>query len=71
MTREQSKKKLSPAMGKKNKNKKGKGAEKTAQKTEKKAEKKTKKLVKEQGEVMFLFLKPLEFACFNMLTPSK
>ena len=40
-------------MGKKKKDRKGKGAEKTAQKTEMKAEKKMKKILKEKGEVCF------------------
>ena len=39
-------------MGKKNKTKKGKGAEKTAQKTDKKADKKVKKILKAKGEVI-------------------
>lgn len=50
-------------MGKKNKDKKGKGKEKTELKTEKKAAKRAKKEIAEKGEVSFA-----HFTCYLIIT---
>lgn len=52
-------------MGKKNKDKKGKGKEKTELKTEKKAAKRAKKEIAEKGEVSFVrYIIKHHFTCY-------